>query len=60
MTKKTPVTPAEKEMRERDLPARDVRGEDQLPVQESGLRHPRTEGQGGFADDQPVADDDDR
>jgi hypothetical protein len=52
MTSRRPETPAENEMRERDLPAREVRGEDQMPVAESGARHPRTEGQGGLADDQ--------
>ncbi len=43
-------TPAEKEMRARDLPDDQPRGEDQFPVEEEGLRHPRTEGKGGLPD----------
>jgi hypothetical protein len=58
MTTKGPQTPAEKEMRERELPARDVRGEDQFPVAEKGARHPRTEGQGGLAGPEKPVDED--
>jgi hypothetical protein len=35
-------------MRKRDLPAQPPLGEDQLPVDEGGLRHPRPDGKGGL------------
>lgn len=37
-------------MRERDLPPSTEMGEDEFPVEKGGLRHPRTEGQGGLPD----------
>jgi hypothetical protein len=50
MDRRRPPTPAEKEMRARDLPPDEERGEDQFPVEDGGLRHPRTEGKGGLPD----------
>jgi hypothetical protein len=38
-------------MHDRDLPAREVRGEEQFPQDEAELRHPRKEGKGGLEDD---------
>jgi hypothetical protein len=50
-TPRRPETPAEKELRERNLPdERETRGEEQMPQAPGGQRHPRREGKGGLPD----------